>query len=99
MEVLVTLTSYGDAVGPFDISYGYFSSADTLIVSDVTIEELLAGYPVTVPNNIDYIVVCNLDPYSGGNCEYIYFVQYLLTTESDLDIQSEGSDSLLIDYI
>ena len=75
MQVTVTLTSYGDGVGPFTIYYGYLPSTDTVIQTGVTIELLLLGYLVTTPDGIDYIKVCNEDPYSGQNCEYLYYVQ------------------------
>jgi hypothetical protein len=70
----ITLTSYGNSVGPFDIYYGTYPSNDTLIVSGITLQQLLGGYTVTYPGGQDYLKVTNTDPYCGGNSQFIYLL-------------------------
>jgi hypothetical protein len=53
----ITLLTYGNAVGPFSIYYGYYPSTETLIASGITLEQLLGGYSVTYPGGIDYLRV------------------------------------------
>ena len=73
MQVLITLSSYGDAVGPFDIYYGYYAPAsETLVIGNIDIDTLALGYIVNSPDDISYIRVENLDIY-GGNNQYVYF--------------------------
>ena len=69
-SIYIRVTQYGNAVGPFNI---YWDNFLNIVELNVTLDDLLDGHIVSVPDSAQYIVLENQDP-CGLNTQFKYIV-------------------------
>ena len=77
MQIIITLTNYGNSVGPFNIGYnttGSFVGNITITAASASLDELIAGKEVYVDDFSYYVQLENLDPYGGNNTVRYNFI-------------------------